>query len=68
MANQPKQDKPEPQIIELTHQSYRPSVAELNEDMRVDASLEELVKAVLQPSYDHWPAKIRYIMPRKRKP
>ncbi len=62
MANQTKKDKPEPRIIELPHHSYQPSVAELNEDMRVDASFEELVKAVLQP------AKIRYVMPRKRKP
>jgi len=57
MANQTKQDKPEPRIIELPHHSYQPSVAELNEDMRVDASFEELVKAVLQP------AKIRYVKP-----
>ncbi|MDE0101412.1 MAG: hypothetical protein OXN89_03450 [Bryobacterales bacterium] len=59
MANQ---NKPEPHIIELPHHSYQPSVAELNEDMRVDASFEELVKAVLRP------AKIRYVIPRKRKP
>ena len=62
MQNQSKQDKPEPRIIELSHHSCQPSVAELNEDVRVDASFEELVKAVLQP------AKIRYLMPRKRKP
>ena len=62
MQNQPKQDKPEPRTIELPHHSCQPSVAELNEDVRVDASFEELVKAVLQP------AKIRYVMPRKRKP
>lgn len=62
MANQPKQDKPEPRIIKLPHHSYQPSVAELNEDMRVDASFDELVRAVLRP------AKIRYVMPRKRKP
>ena len=62
MQNQPKQDNPERRIVELPHYSYQPSVAELNEDMRVDASFEELVKAVLQP------AKIRYVMPRKRKP
>ena len=62
MANKTKQDKPDPRIIELPHHSYQPSVVELNEDMRVDASFDELVKAVLQS------AKIRYVMPRKRKP
>ena len=62
MANQSKKNKPKPRIIELPHHSYQPSVAELNEDIRVDASFEELVKAVLQP------AKIRYVMPRKRQP
>ena len=62
MANQTKQGKPEPRIIELPHYSYQPSVAELNEDMRVDASFEELVKAVLKP------VKIRYVMAPRRKP
>ena len=62
MKNKSKQDKPEPRIIELPHHSYQPSVAELNEDIRVDTSFEELVNAVLQP------VKIRYVMPRKRKP
>jgi hypothetical protein len=62
MKSKTKQDTPEPRIIELPHHSYQPSVAELNEDMRVDASFEELVKAVLQP------VRVRYVMPRKRKP
>ena len=62
MKSKAKQEPLEPQIIELPHHSYQPSVAELNEDMRVDASFEELVKAVLRP------AKIRYVMPRKGKP
>ena len=62
MANQTQPDKPEPRIVELPHYTYQPSVAELNEDMRVDATFAELVKAVLQP------VKIRYVTPRKRKP
>ena len=61
MANQIKQDRLEPRFVELPRYSYQPSVAELNEDMRVDASLEEIVKAVLQP------VKICYVMPRKPK-
>lgn len=47
MANRTKQDKLEPRIIELPHHSYQPSVAELNDDMPVDASFDEQVKAVL---------------------
>ena len=49
MATQTKQHKPEPRIIELPHHSYQPSVAELHEDTRVDASSEELAKAALEP-------------------
>ena len=62
MKSKTKQNTPEPRIIELPHHSCQPSVAELNEGIRVDASFEELVKAVLQP------AKIRFVNPRKRKP
>ena len=62
MANQTEGDKLRPRIVELLHYSYQPSVAELNEEMRVDASFEELLKAALQP------VKIRNVMPRKRKP
>lgn len=57
MANQAKQDRPAPRITELPHHSYQPSVAELNEDMRVDVSFEELVKAVVER------VRIRYVVP-----
>ncbi len=62
MANQTKQDKMEPRIIELPHHSYQPSVAELNEDMRVDASFDELVKAVCggPGCLDSWSAILRW--------
>ncbi len=62
MKSQTKPDKPKLRIIELPHYAYQPSVAELNEDIRVDVTFEELVKAVLQP------VKIRYVMPRKPSP
>ena len=62
MANQTEGDKPLPRIVELLRYSYQPSVAELNEEMRVDASSQELWKAALQP------VKICNVMPRKRKP
>ena len=60
MQNQAKHGNLEPSIIELPHYSYETSGAGWNEDMRVDASFEELEKAALQP------VKIRYVMPRKR--
>lgn len=62
MAKQTKQDKLDLRMVELPHYSYQPSVAGLNEDMTVDASCNELVRAVLQP------LKIRYVTPPKRKP
>ena len=50
-----------PREVELVHPSYQPSVAELNEDMRVDATFEEAVRALAQP------VRIRYIdRPRQR--
>lgn len=33
-------------VVELKHPSYQPSVAELDEDMRIDASPEELARAL----------------------
>ena len=62
MAKRARRDKPEPRVIELAHHSYQPGVAELNEDMRVEASFRELAKAVLRP------VRISYVMARKRKP
>jgi hypothetical protein len=41
--------------VEIAHPSYQPSRAELNEDMRVDATFDEAVQALAQP------VKIRYI-------
>ena len=52
----------EPPVIELVHPSYQPSKAELEEDLRVDATFEEAVQALAQP------VKIRYVRrPRARK-
>ena len=41
--------KPEPLEVEIVHPSYQPSKAELEEDLRVDASFEEAVDALAQP-------------------
>ena len=48
--------------VEVVHPSYQPSKAELEEDMRVDATFEEAVQALAQP------VRIRYVnRPRSRK-
>lgn len=49
--------KPEPREIKLIDPSYPPSAAELAEDLRVDATFEELAAAVVRP------VKIRYVKP-----
>ena len=38
--------KPEPPTVKLIHPCYSPSRQELEEDLRVNATLEELGKAV----------------------
>ena len=50
-----------PREVELVHPSYQPSKAELEEDVRVDATFEEAVQALAQP------VRIRYVN-RPRKP
>ena len=42
-------DKREPRDVEVVHPSYQPGKAELDEDMRVDASFEEAVNALTKP-------------------
>ena len=50
-----KPSPPEPREVEPVHPSYQPSKAELEKDLRIDATLEELAQAVLRP------VKIRYV-------
>ena len=38
--------KPAKPVVKLRHSSYQPSKSELNEDMRVDASPEDIARAV----------------------
>ena len=57
-----RSEKPAPREVEVVRPSYQPSRAELEEDMRVEATFEEAVKALAQP------VKIRYVSrPRTRK-
>ena len=58
MAKKPKQ--PQTRTVDVVDPSYQPSRSELREDLRVDATFEELSKAVVQP------VKVRYVKPKKR--
>lgn len=56
-------DKPLSREVEVVRPSYQPSRAELNEDMRVEATFEEAVQALAKP------VRIRHISrPRKVRP
>ena len=46
---------PEPREVALVHPSYQPSKAELEEDLRVDATFDETVQALVRP------VKVRYV-------
>ncbi len=54
--------KTEPPVVKVPHPSYQPSKAELEEDVRVDATLEELGQAVMRN------VKVRYGKPQKGHP
>ena len=46
---------PPPREVEIVHSSYQPTKAELEEDIRVDATFEEAVQALVSP------VRIRYV-------
>ena len=50
-----------PKDVDIVHSDYQPSKAELEADMRVEASFEEAVEALCQP------VQIRYISEPNRK-
>ena len=43
-----KQPKQEPRRVEIVRSDYQPSQAELEEDLSIDAPLEDVVHAALQ--------------------
>ena len=51
-----------PPIVEVVRPSYQPSKAELEEDMRVNASFEEAVKALVRP------VRLRYVSRPPKRP
>lgn len=48
-------EKPKPQDVEIVRPDYQPSKADLEEDMRVNATFEESVDALARP------VRVRYI-------
>ena len=56
-----KLDSKKPRTVEIVRYDYQPSKAELVEDMSIDASFEDLMRAVMEP------VTIKYIpRPKKR--
>ena len=58
MAKEPK--RPQPRTVDVVDPSYQPSRAELREDLRIEGTFEEAIKALVRP------VRIRKVMPRKR--
>ena len=50
-----REELPPPHEVEIVHPSYQPSRAELEADIRVEATFEEAVEALTRP------VEIRYI-------
>ncbi|MCY4596806.1 MAG: hypothetical protein OXC19_18655 [Bryobacterales bacterium] len=56
-----KEKPPDPPVVDLIAPSYQPNAKELREDLRINATMEELGKAVTRT------VKVRYVKPRKRR-
>ena len=48
------QKKPKPKTVELVKTSYQPTKAEKEEEFTVNASFEEMTKALVQPVKIRW--------------
>ena len=46
---------PQPRADEIVHPSYQPNRAEFRQDLRIDASFDDAIKALVQP------VKVRYV-------
>ena len=46
--------KPKPRTIELVRSSYQPTKAEQEEEFTIEASLEEMTKALVPPVKIRW--------------
>ena len=56
-----KAKRPDIPTVKLIHPSYQPSREELGQDLRVDASFEEIAKAVTRT------VNVEYVKPESRK-
>ena len=54
MTAESREQQADPPVVELVHPSYQPSKAELKEDLRVDATFEEAVQALVRPVKVHY--------------
>ena len=43
-----------PKIVELVRSDYQPTKAELEEDLRVNATMDEIGRALMQPVTIRW--------------
>ena len=50
MTDKPKKKLTEPREVRLKPSAYQPSKAELEEDISIDATPDELAHAILQPA------------------
>ena len=49
-----KKERSKPKTVELVKSSYQPTKAEMNEEFEVNASMEEVGKALMQPVKPRW--------------
>lgn len=55
--SQHKPPPPRRRVVEVTHPQYQPTQAELEEDVRIDAPFEDVVRALARP------VELRYVKP-----
>ena len=55
--SQHKPSSPRRRVVEVMHPHYQPTQAELEEDVRIDAPFEDVVRALTRP------VELRYVKP-----
>ncbi len=59
MKKEKRQDKP--RTVEVPHPSYQPNARELKDDLRLEGTFKDAIKALVSP------AKIRRVMPNRKR-
>ena len=49
-----KEKKAQPKTVELVRSGYQPTKAEMNEEFEVNASMEDVGKALMEPIKTRW--------------